>query len=382
MKNNNYRYRLADPELGSGELELLTQCIDEGMISSQGRFVEQFEAEFSAACQAKYGVAVANGTCALHLALETLGLGPGDEVIVPSLTFIATANAVRYTGATPVFADVDPQTLCLSVRTVEPLITRKTKAVIPVHLLGQPCDMPGICRLARERSLHVIEDAAEAHGATVHGRPVGSFGEINCFSFYANKIITTGEGGMCVTNDAALANRMRVLRGHGMDPHRKYWHPLVGYNYRLTNLQAALGVAQLPRMNQWIEKRRWIFSRYRELLAPLGDAVYFLPERSGTKSACWMSLVLLRDPAGRDALLEHLSSEGIESRPLFWPVHHLPPYRGAATAPLPATEDVSRRGILLPSHPKLTEADLEVICHAFGAGLAGRKILEGSCANS
>src|SRR5271169_2176939 len=193
MKNLNYRYPLADPELGSRELDLLSKCIEEGMISSQGRFVREFEAGFSAACGAAHGVAVANGTCALHLALEALGVGPGDEVIIPSLTFIATANTVMYTGATPIFADVDPATLCLSVKTIEPLITAKSKAIVPVHLMGQPCDMPEICRLARRHSLHVVEDAAEAHGAEVQGRRVGSFGDINCFSFYANKIITTGE---------------------------------------------------------------------------------------------------------------------------------------------------------------------------------------------
>jgi len=372
VKNTNYRYRLADPELGSSELDLLSQCITEGMISSQGRFVEQFEAEFSAACGARYGVAAANGTCALHLALEALGVGPGDEVIVPSLTFIATANTVTYAGATPVFADVDPGTLCLSVKTIEPLVTPKSKAIIPVHLMGQPCDMPEICRLARRHSLYVIEDAAEAHGAEIQGQRVGSFGDINCFSFYANKIITTGEGGMCTTNDAALADRMRMLRGHGMDPNRRYWHNVIGYNYRMTNLQAALGVAQLPHLDEWVEKRRWIFSRYRELLATLNSAIYFLEEARGTRSACWMSFAMLRDRDGRDPLIEDLCEQRIEALPLFWPVHHMPPYRAGTTVPLPITEDLSRRGVMLPSHTKLTEADLAVICDSIATGLADK----------
>jgi perosamine synthetase len=382
MTNTNYRYRLADPELGSRELELLTLCIAEGMISSQGRFVEQFEAEFSAACHARHGVAVANGTCALHLALEALEIGPGDEVIVPSLTFIATANAVKHAGATPVFADVDPATLCLSAKTIEPLITAKSKAIIPVHLMGQPCDMPAICRLARRHSLHVIEDAAEAHGAEVEGRRVGSFGDINCFSFYANKMITTGEGGMCTTNHAALADRMRVLRGHGMDPSRKYWHNVIGYNYRMTNLQAALGVAQLPLLNHWVEKRRWISARYRELLAGHSSAIYFLEEPSGTRSARWMSLAMLADSNCRDPLIDDLFRQGIEARPLFWPVHQMPPYRGGRAAALPMTEDLSRRGVMLPSHTKLVEADLEMICESIASGLEARKGSRRSYAHS
>jgi len=351
------------------------------MISSQGRFVDQFETEFSAACGMRHGVATANGTCALHLALEALEVGPGDEVIVPSLTFIATANTVMHAGATPVFADVDPGTLCLSAKTIEPLITPKSKAIVPVHLMGQPCDMPEICHLARRHSLYVIEDAAEAHGAEVEGRRVGSFGDINCFSFYANKIITTGEGGMCVTNDATLNDRMRVLRGHGMDPNRKYWHNMIGYNYRMTNLQAALGVAQLPHLDEWIKKRRWIFSRYHERLASLDDALYFLEEPRGTRSACWMSLAMLRDPDSRDPLMEYLGGQGIEARPLFWPVHHMPPYRAGKRIPLPITEDLSRRGVMLPSHIKLTEADLIVICDSIAAGLAEQSVSRRSYAN-
>jgi perosamine synthetase len=382
MNNLNYRYRLADPELGSSELDFLSQCISEGMISSQGRFVQQFETEFSAACGTRYGVAVANGTCALHLALEALGIGPGDEVIVPSLTFIATANTVTHAGATPVFADVDPDTLCISPDTIEPLMSPRTKAVIPVHLLGQPCDMPEICRFARQHHLHVIEDAAEAHGAEVHGQRVGSFGEINCFSFYANKIITTGEGGMCTTDDAVLADRMRLLRGHGMDPDRRYWHGVIGYNYRMTNLQAAVGVAQLPCLDAWIEKRRWVSSRYRELLASLSNLLYFLEEPPGTRSACWMSVLMLKDPNCREQLLDYLCGQGIETRPLFWPVHQMPPYKNGSTVFLPVTEDLSRRGVMLPSHTKLSDEDLKTICNSLAAAFAETEGLRHRQANS
>jgi perosamine synthetase len=267
------------------------------------------------------------------------------------------------------------------VETIEPLITAKSKAIIPVHLMGQPCDMPEICRLAKRYSLYVVEDAAEAHGAEVQGQRVGSFGDIGCFSFYANKILTTGEGGMCTTNDSGLAARMRLLRGHGMDPNRKYWHPVIGYNYRMTNLQAALGVAQLPHLEKWIEKRRWNFNRYREMLAGLGEALYFLKESPGTRSACWMSYAMLRDPECREPLMEYLCEQGIEARPLFWPVHHMPPYKSVPTVPLPVTEDVSRHGVILPSHTKLTEADLIVICDSVAAGLADQSVSGRSYAN-
>lgn len=370
MKNIEYRYRLADPELGSSELGLLAECINEGMVSSQGRFVQQFEEEFSAACGARYGVAAANGTCALHLALEALGVAPEDEIIVPSLTFIATANAVSYCGATPVFADIDPHTLCICKKTIEPLITPKTKAIVSVHLLGQPCPMPEICSLAKQHHLYVIEDAAEAHGAELLGRRVGSFGDINCFSFFANKIITTGEGGMCTTDDPALAGRMRLLRSHGMDPDRRYWHSVIGYNYRMTNLQAAVGVAQLPHLDKWVEKRRWVFECYRKFLAPLRDVLYFLGESPGTRSACWMSFLMLKDPSCRKQLIEFLGERGIETRPLFWPIHKMPPYEGASQVPLPNTEDLASRGVMLPSHTKLTEEDLIAISDSITAGFA------------
>jgi perosamine synthetase len=382
MKQMDYRYRLADPELGSSELGFLSKCIGEGMISSQGRFVQQFEEEFSAACGAQYGVSVANGTCALHLALETLGVGPGDEVIVPGLTFIATANAVTYAGATTVFADVEPDTLCISPETIRPRVSPKTKAIIPVHLLGQPCDMPAICDFAKQHRLHVIEDAAEAHGAEVHGQRVGSFGAINCFSFYGNKIITTGEGGMCTTNDAALADRMRLLRGHGMDPNRRYWHSVIGFNYRMTNLQAAVGVAQLPYLNAWIEKRRCVFSRYCELLETLGDFLYFLEEPQGTRSARWMSTLILKDPRGRDKLLDYLGEQGIESRPLFWPVHQMPPYKESSKGALAVSEDLSRRGVMLPSHTKLSDEDIKTICNVITAAFANTESLRRSQAHS
>ncbi len=229
---------------------------------------------------------------------------------------------------------------------------------------------------------HSENQSHHPHGAEIEGQRVGSFGKINCFSFYANKIITTGEGGMCTTDDATLADRMRLLRGHGMDPNRKYWHTVIGYNYRMTNLQAALGVAQLPLLAKWIEKRRWVSSRYRELLATLNDALYFLEEPQRTKSACWMSFVMLKDPNCRDRLIGSLTEQGIETRPLFWPVHDMPPYRENSTASLPVTEDLARRGVMLPSHTKLSDEDLKMICNAIAAVFTETESFRRSHANS
>jgi len=369
MNSSPFRFTLADPELGPDAARYLLECVEEGMISSQGRFVRQFETEFAAVCGVEHAVAVANGTCALHLALVALGIGPGDEVLVPSLTFISTANAVVHAGAVPVFADVDPETLCVTPATLAPRLTSRTRALLPVHLLGQPCDMPALLDFARSRDLRVVEDAAEAHGAQFSGRPVGSFGDIACFSFYANKIITTGEGGLCVTRDASLAARMRLLRSHGMNPERRYWHDEIGFNYRMTNLQAALGVAQMPHLLAWVARRRQIARRYRELLAAQATDLFFLDEPPATRSACWMSAFFLRDAAQRDPLLAALSEAGVESRPLFSPIHLMPPYLQSPALYLPVTEAMSARGVLLPSHTKLTDTHLAEIASLVAAAL-------------
>src|SRR6266849_8650115 len=242
------RIPVAAPSIGEEEMANVMEAMRSGWISSLGAFIGQFERDFAAVCGVAHGVAVANGTTALHLALVAAGVGPGDEVIIPSLTFVATANVVHYCGATPMFADSDPETWQLDPAKLEARITPRTRAIIPVHLYGHPCDMDAILELSARRGLAVVEDAAEAHGAEYRGRRVGAVGTVGCFSFYGNKIITTGEGGMCVTDDAALAERLRLLRDHGMDPKRPYWHEVVGYNYRMTNLQAAVGVAQVKRL--------------------------------------------------------------------------------------------------------------------------------------
>ena len=260
------RYPVAAPDLSGNESAYVNECLRSTWISSNGPFISKFEGCIAGCTKSRHAIGTCNGTVALHLALTGLGIGPGDEVIVPSLTFVATANAVGYCGANPVFADSARDTWCLSVESVGALASPRTRAVIPVHLYGHPCDMDPLLDLARRHGLWVIEDCAEALGATYHDRPIGSFGIISTFSFYGNKLVTTGEGGMVVTDDDALAERLRLLRGQGMDPQRRYWHPLVGFNYRMTNIAAALGVAQMERFDQLLHNRKQIAAWYNERL--------------------------------------------------------------------------------------------------------------------
>ena len=249
METNKF-LPVAEPDLGPLEERYLLDAFQSGWISSIGEYIQRFEEGFAKFCGAGHGIAVSSGTVAIHLALLAAGVGPGDEVIVPTLTFVGTVSPVKYVGATPVFVDSEPEIGTLDPQAVEKAITSRTKAIIVVHLYGHPADMDPILDIARKYELIVIEDAAEAHGAKYKGRPVGSFGNCATFSFYGNKILTTGEGGMIVTNDKDLADRIRFLKDHAMDPNRRYWHPEVGYNYRITNLQAAIGCAQLERFNE------------------------------------------------------------------------------------------------------------------------------------
>jgi len=257
---------ISSPDLSGNELKYLTDAFKSTWISSSGEFINRFEQNFARYCECSHGVAVANGTVAIHLALVTLGIKCGDEVIVPDLTFAATINAVLHANATPVIVDIEKDSWCISPTEIKKAISPKTKAIIPVHLYGQPCDMEKIMEIAKENNLYVIEDCAEAHGANFKDRKVGSFGDISCFSFFGNKVITTGEGGMCVTNNQKLDNKMRELRDHGMSKTKKYWHNYPGFNYRMTNLQAAIGVAQLERIEEILANRNKIELKYREVL--------------------------------------------------------------------------------------------------------------------
>jgi perosamine synthetase len=349
------------PLLDGREEKYVLDAVRSGWISSLGSYVTRFEQEFARFCGVRHAVSVSNGTVALHLALHALGIGAGDEVIVPSLTFVATANAVQYTGATPVFADVEPVTWCIDTADVRRRITPRTRAIIPVHLYGHPAPMADLRTLADEHDLLLVEDAAEAHGAAIGDRRVGGWGRIATFSFYANKIITTGEGGMLTTDDDALADRCRMLRDHAMPPHRRYWHDEVGFNYRMTNLQAAVGVAQMERIERFLQRKREIAARYRQELAGI-SGITFAAELPGYTNVYWMASILVEPPYAlqRDELIPVLRTCGIDSRPFFHPMDTLPPYLSAA--PRPVALHLSRCGMNLPSSPSLTDEQVTYIC--------------------
>jgi perosamine synthetase len=354
---------VATPCLNGKELEYVTDCIKSSWISSIGKYVTQFEDNFAAFCGTAYAISASNGTTALHLALVSLDIGEGDEVIVPDLTFVATANAVLYCGAKPVFVDSDEKTWNIDPSKIEENITERTKAIIVVHLYGHPCDMAPIIKIAERYNLRVIEDAAEAHGAEYNLRRVGSFGDAGVFSFYGNKIITTGEGGMITTNNTELMKKMRMLRDHAMSNTKRYWHDVLGYNYRMTNIQAAIGVAQMEQINGFIEAKRRNAAIYNSLLNKI-DGITLPPEADGCKNVYWMYSVLIEDNFGisRDEVMVRLQEKGIDTRPFFYPLHQLPIYRRDTVYPVSMT--LSRKGINLPSATTLTETDIRTVCEA------------------
>jgi perosamine synthetase len=357
---------VSDPTLTGNELRYLTQCIQSNWISSAGRFVREFEDAFATAVGARYGVACSNGTTALHLLLAALGVGPGDEVVTPTFTMIATANAIRYTGATAVLVDAERETWNMDVGRVEAALTPRTRGVLVVHTYGHPVDMDPLLELADRRGLWVVEDAAEAHGARYKGRPAGSLGRAASFSFYANKIVTTGEGGMVTTNDEELARLGRRLRDHAFSDERHFWHKYLGFNYRMTNLQAAVGLAQTERLEEFVEIRRVNAARYTRRLARVPGLT--LPvERPWARNVYWMYGVLVEDAFGisRDELRRRLARRGIETRTFFIPIHVQPIYyelyKGLR---YPVAEELCRRGLYLPSGATLTEAEIAYICDA------------------
>jgi perosamine synthetase len=360
---------VAEPDLTGNELEYVTRCVRSGWVSSAGEYVTRFESDFAAFCGASRGVATANGTVAIHLALAALGIEDGDEVIVPSLTFVASANAVRYANARPVFVDCDPLTWTLSPEDVERKITPRTRAILVVHLYGHPADMERIQEIATRHRLWVIEDAAEAHGAEYHGRRVGNLGTAGVFSFYGNKTITTGEGGALVTDNPELAKRAAFLRDHAMSPERRYYHSEIGFNYRLTNLQAAIGVAQLERIETFLAAKRKHARQYASLLADV-PGLELAPEAPWAKSSYWMYSVLVKDnfPLKRDQLAQHLRTLQIDTRPFFLPMHTLPMY--SSSERLPVAERLSQQGLNLPSSTNLTEGQIERVAAAIKS--AGR----------
>jgi len=360
---NKIKIPIAEPCLGEEELNNVIETVKSGWISSKGKFIEEFENDFAKYCGVKYGVTTSNGTAALHLALKSLGIGKGDKVIVPDLTFIATANVVKYCGAEPIFVDSHPDYWCIDPEKIEEKISKKTKVIIPVHLYGHPCDMDPILKIAQKHHLYIIEDCAEAPGAEYKGKKVGSFGGISCFSFYGNKIITTGEGGICLTDNKRLAERMRILRNHGMSSKRRYWYNEIGFNYRMTNLQAAIGVAQIKKLDKFIKEKRQIANWYSEELKDLGrkGPIKLHPQMPWAKSVYWMYSILVEDKVkiSRDDLMKKLEERGIETRPFFYPMHLIPPYR--AKERLPVAEKLAKTGINVPSSVKLQKGEIGYI---------------------
>ena len=363
MTDKTRQYRVAEAIIGDREKQLVNQALDTGWVSSAGPFVEQFERSYADYCKVPHATAVCNGTVALHLALAALDIKPGDEVIVPAVTFFATAEAVVYCGATPVIAEIDPSHWCLTAETIESVLTSHTRAIIPVHLFGQPAPLDQIKSAFPD--LLIIEDAAEAHGAMIGNRYAGSVGAAGVFSFYGNKLLTTGEGGMVLTSDSDLHKRMNRLRNHGASPTKRYWNDQVGFNYRMTNLQAALGVAQLERLNDVIAHRRKLYQWYREQLASL-DGISLQGSIPDSQSVHWMIAVCVNQwdtYEMRDAAAVRLASAGIETRPMFYPLNEMP-----ACAEFPHASDltvsarIARSGIVLPSGPTLTEDDVAYIC--------------------
>ena len=359
---------VCEPTLSGNELRYVTNAVETNWISSAGSYIRRFEALFAEKMGTAYAIACANGTVALHLALATLGLEPDDEVIVPAFTMIATANAVTYVGAKVVLVDSEAQTWNLDLNRVEDAITQHTKAIIPVHTYGHPVDMDGLNTIAQKHGLFVLEDAAEAHGALYQGRPVGSLGDAAAFSFYGNKVITTGEGGMVTTNREDVARLAWNLRDHAFSTERHFWHKYIGFNYRMTNLQAAVGLAQTEQLEQFVTARRANAALYSKRLQQI-PGIVTPPEASWARNVFWMYGIMLDPEFGlsRDQLRIGLAKRGIETRTFFIPMHCQPVYfdrfRGQR---FPVAEDLCRRGLYLPSASSLTEEDIEAVVEAIG----------------
>lgn len=350
-----------EPYIGEHEMEYVRECLETGWVSSAGRFIDRFESEFAAYCGVKHGIAVANGTVALQLAVASLGLEPDAEIIMPTFTIISCALAALYNDATPVLVDSDPDTWCMDVSQVAAKITARTRAIMPVHMYGHPVDMDPLRELADAHDLVVIEDAAEAHGATYKGERCGGLGDVSCFSFYANKIVTTGEGGMVLTDDDAIAEKARSKRNLCFQDQRRFWHEDLGFNFRMTNVQAAIGVGQLERIDQVVARKRALGQAYTRAL---GGLPLQLPvERSWAENVYWMYGVVLDESTGMDAtqFARRLAERGVQTRPFFTGMHEQPVllerglFQGEA---YPVADRLARQGLYLPSGTALSDEQL------------------------
>ncbi len=354
------KYPVYQPSLTGNEKKYVDECLDSTWISSKGKFIGKFEDDFAKFIGVDYATSVCNGTVAVHLALVALGIGEGDEVIVPTFTYIASANPVLVVNAKPVFVDSLSDTWQMNPKDIEAKITDKTKAIVVVHLYGHPCDMDAIMAIAKKHNLYVIEDCAEAIGSKYKGQTVGSFGDIGCFSFFGNKTMTCGEGGMVVTSDAMLADRLRRYKNQGNAKYREYWNDILGFNYRMTNIQAAIGLAQLEQVEGFIEKKRQIANWYMEELKDY--PLEFNKETKDVFHTYWMVSCLVEKADMRDSLREFLKLNGVETRPTFYPIHTMPVYVHEFSKHKVA-EDIALRGMNLPSYPALTHEDVKNICN-------------------
>lgn len=353
---------ISAPVLNGNEKRYVIECLESNWISAYGRFVDGLESSFASYCGTRHAIVCCNGTAAVHLALMAAGVGPGDEVIVPTLTFVATANAVKYCGAVPVFVDSEEQSWNIDTSQLERALTPRTKAVMPVHLYGHVADMDAVRSFAGSHDLIVIEDAAEALGATLHGQMAGDLSDVAAFSLFGNKVITSGEGGVVVTNDDSLAERVRLFRGQGMDPDKRYWFVEVGHNYRMTNVAAALGLGQLEQISWHLAVREQLYAEY---LLRLGDDPRLTVQVPADDSviAPWLFSIRATGEglATRDEIMERMAAAGIETRPVFYPMHTLPPYR-EGSADLRVSEAIAKDGLTLPLWAGMDERDVHRVC--------------------
>ncbi len=364
MNNSKKFIPVYQPYIHEEESKFLQDCINSGWISSKGKYINLFEKSFAKYLNAKYALTTSNGTVALHLALATIGIKEGDEVLVPNLTFAASVNSIIYTGATPVLIDCDPDTFNIDTNLIEHKITSKTKAIMVVHLYGLPINMNIIKNIADKHNLIIIEDSAESFGSEFNGQKVGAFGRVSTFSFYGNKTITTGEGGMVVFKNKKDYDKAKILRDHGMDPNKTYWHEFLGYNYRMTNLQASLGCAQLDKVDLIINKKINLAEEYISRLNKI-EGIKFQKKIDGFKNTYWLVTIIIEEKkfgASRDSLRSFLSKNNIDSRPVFFPINLMPPYKKYNIGSFPNSLFVSKNGLSLPSYPSLSSDEIKRIC--------------------
>lgn len=359
---------LAKPEFSSVEKKLVNDCLDTAWISSIGKYVSTFGQNLAKLVDTKYALPVSNGTTALHLALIALDIKEGDEVIVPALTFVASVNVIKYVGAKPIFVDIEPDTFNLNIEKLEPLITKKTKAIMTVDLYGHPVDFDRVKKICKKHNLKLISDSAESLGSLYKGKPTGSQGDISTFSFFGNKIITTGEGGMIVTNNKKYYDTCLLYRDQGKDTSvHNYYHPVIGYNYGLTNLQAAVGIGQLKQIKSLVKQKRAIADLYKKLLKNI-PGISFQKEADYAKSNWWMFSILVdkvKFGRSRDDLMKYLLSKNIETRPFFYPMHMLPPYnKNIKPSDFPVSKKISDQGMNLPTFASLKTSQVKHICKA------------------